>query len=50
MDVSRGRRGTPDAHGRVGGRGVVDSRGSCGESCILTWLRERFMWQVWGMV
>ena len=29
---------------------MVDSRGSWGESCILTWLRERFAWQVWGMV
>ena len=45
--VSRGRRGTPDARGRLGGRWAVDSLGRCGESCILTLLRVRFAWQVW---
>ena len=28
----------------------MDSLGRCGESCILTLLRVRFAWQVWGMV
>ena len=49
-DVSRGGRGTPDARERLGGRWAVDSLGRCGESCVLTLLRVRFAWQVWGMV
>ena len=28
----------------------MDSLGRCGESCILTLLRVRFAWQVWGIV
>ena len=28
----------------------MDSLGGCGESCVLTLLRVRFAWQVWGMV
>ena len=49
-DVSRGGRGLPDICGRLGGRWAVDSVGRCGESCILTLLRVRFAWQMWGMV
>ena len=48
--MSHGRRGTPDACRRLGGRWAVDSPGKCGESCILTLLSVRFAWQVWGMV
>ena len=39
-----------DARERLGGRWAVDSLGRCGESCVLTLLRVRFAWQVWGMV
>ena len=28
----------------------MDSRGRCGDSCILMLLSVRFVWQVWGMV
>ena len=37
-------------HVGLGRRGAVDSRGRCGESCILTLLRVRFAWQVGGIV
>ena len=32
--VLRGRRGTPDARVRLGGRWAVDSLGRCGEACV----------------
>ena len=42
--MARDRRGAPDARGCLGGRWVVDSRGSGGESCILTLLSVHFAW------
>ena len=42
--VSRGRRGTPDVRGHLGGRWALDLLGGCGESCILILLGVRVAW------
>ena len=48
--VSRGRHGAPDACPRSGRQWRVDPRGRRGETCIWTFVRVRFAWQVWGKV